>query len=183
MVIAAFIVSIIALLAAGWSAWGTHRQARATEAQARSADAANHAAQEALALAKAAEARDRARQHAEEHPSFDVAGTRQRNMPTLIELTVKNGGRLKYDAVTVAPDLTDPETTRLLRGVRVHDSLADEAALGSVHPGETIATVLVRTSPELGGKAKIIVTTARGEHVWTTVHYIDIARPARFVVA
>jgi hypothetical protein len=167
--IAAFIVSIVALLTAGWSAWGTHRQARATEAQAHAANAANRTAQEALALGRAADIREQTRQHLESQPNFEVNSKRRRGTPLLIDVAVKNNGPLTYDTVTVRPDLSDADTARLVRGVTIEGHLSAEVTFGPFQPGETVAAVIPRTDPELGGDAKLILAAARDGNEWTTV--------------
>lgn len=94
MEIAALAISVVALLAAGWSAWGTHRLARATEEWARAAADANTTAQAALDLARTTDARDQMRQHIEEHQDFEFQSKRQRGKPALLDLTIKNLGPL-----------------------------------------------------------------------------------------
>ncbi|WP_418062303.1 hypothetical protein [Pimelobacter simplex] len=182
MEIAALAISVVALLAAGWSAWGTHRQARAAESQAQAAADANRTAQEALDLALAAEMRERTRQHVEERPTFKVDGKRHQGAPLLIDLTVRNNGPLAYDSVTVRPDMGDAQTAALLRGVSVDHTLADEAALGSLKAGEAAEAVLARTAHDVGGDAKLIVTAARGSNEWATIHYLKISRAAQVAV-
>ena len=181
MEIAALAISVVALLAAGWSAWGTHRQAQATEEQARAASAANATATEALALARAADSREQTRQHVEERPTFEVVGKRQRDKPSLIDVTIRNDGPLTYDEVIVAADLDDADTKRLIRGLNRSEELVPELALGSVQPGETLSAVLARTNPELSGNAKLIVTARRERREWRTIHYVKVARPQRII--
>jgi hypothetical protein len=178
---AALVISIVALLAAGWSAWGTHRQARATEDQARAASEANATAQEALDLAREADARERTRQHLEERPNFEVSGKRVKGKLSLTTVTIRNNGPLEYDSVTVTPDLTDPETKRLVRGVQHEDELSVEVNLGALKPGESLVTALVRTNPQLGGQAKLAITATRHGREWQMFHYVPVSRPPRAI--
>ena len=175
------VISVVALLAAGWSAWGTHRQARATEDQARAASEANATAQAALHLAREADARDQTRQHVDERPDFSVSGKRAKGKPSLIMVTLRNEGPLGYDSVTLAPDLKDPETMRLVRGVQLGDDITDELDLGACYPGESLSTELVRTNRQLGGRAKLTVTATRQGHEWRIIEYVTVSRPPRVV--
>lgn len=179
--IAAFVVSIVALLAAGWSAWSTHRQARAAEVQAEAADAANRTAQEALTLARAADSREQTRQHVEQRPHFNVVGKRVKNKPLLTMVTIKNEGPLSYESITVRLDLEDAGTNRLVRGIGRLDAFAAENTFSDVKSGETVTMTLVRADPQLGGQAKLLVTAKRAEGEWTMIHYVQVSRPPRII--
>lgn len=179
--IAAFVVSIVALLAAGWSAWGTHRQARAAEGQAAAADAANRTAQEALALARAADLREQTLQHVEERPILNVVGKRVKNEPSLTTVTIKNEGPLSYESITVRVDVDDADTKRLVRGIGASDALTNEAVFGPLQPGETITTTLNRTGPQFSGQAKLFVTATRRDNEWTMIHNVQVSRPPRII--
>lgn len=171
---AALVISLIALLGAGWSAWGTQRQARAAEE-------ANLLARAASDLARAAEARDQTRQHLEERPDLSVSGKRTKGKPSVVTVAIKNNGPLGYDSVTVSLDLTDEATRRLALGMQVGDGVEAEVDLGELRAGESLVTGLARANVQLGGQAKLAIVVIRGSQRWQTIHYVPISRPTRIV--
>lgn len=179
MDVVALVVSLLALGLAGWSAWATHRQAQATEEQATAAKEANQTADEALALARKAEERDEARLVVEERPTFDVTGKPDEGKASALTVAVTNTGPLPYEKVLVRPDLTDAETKRIVHGMGDTENLCNESDLGACKPGETLRATLVRTNPDLGGKAKLIVTASRSGREWHPVYYVDAPTPPR----
>lgn len=182
MDITAVVISLVALAARAWAAWGTHRQAVASERSAAAAEKAASDAAESLELARAVEERERDRQYAEGRPTITLERrtARRNRIPGTVELWLANEGPTECESVVVKPDLDDEQTARLVRGFASSaGELSPETVLDHTPVGQGWSIGVIRNNPQDGETVKFHIEARRGTSHWHNVVYVNFPAPPR----
>lgn len=172
MGIAALVVSVLALGAAGWAAFAASQQANL-------AAKANSTAEHALDVAKSVERVETARLHSEHHPVLEVEpvkGSRKANR----HLRLTSSGPITFDSITLRPDSSDAETVRLVAAILdASEQEVSSVILQTVRVGDRHDFFLKRTSRETSGTARLLIEVREGSREWAIVTHVRFQPPPR----
>lgn len=183
---ATFVVAIVALLLSGWAAWGTHRQAKASERSTQAAERSATAAAETLATAQKMERYEAIRLHAERRPEITLdhrrlKGTRDNHVRGI---QLVNKGPIRYDEWRVSVDLDDPETAKLLTGLIDEDGqVCSSVTVANVDDGAVVDLEVGRVLPQVTGDAKFVVLASSDQDEWRVVLHLQYRRPGHVITA